>query len=63
VPLGVPQAGRGDAIDVRCVDEAAVAAQRSEADVVERITSTLGAPVGGRSGTIGGNFVSGSLAS
>jgi len=53
----------GESLGRRRAARATERARRAEADVVERITSTLGAPVGGRSGTIGGNFVSGSLAS
>ena len=35
VPLGVAQPGRGDPVDVRRVDQPAVAAQRAESDVVQ----------------------------
>jgi hypothetical protein len=45
------------------VDRAAKRARRGEADVVEQHDEHVGAPFGGRNGSIGANFASGSLAS
>ena len=59
----VAQAVRGESLEVGRVARPAECARRAEARIVEQNDETLGAPAGGRSGSIGGNFASGSLAS
>ena len=58
------QAARGQPLSGRGVDRTAERRGGAEPDVVQQnTTSTLGAPAGGRKGSIGGNLVAGSLAS
>ena len=60
---GVLQATLGQPLGVRGAARTAEGARRAEADVVEQDDQNVRAPPGGRSGSIGGKRVSGSLAS
>ena len=63
VEPGVLQAGGGQALGRRRADGPAEGAGGPEPAVVDSTIRTFGAPAGGRSGSIGGNPESGSLAS
>ena len=57
------QATRRQAFRRGRVTRTAKGAGCAKADIIEQEIKTFGAPLGGRNGVIGGNFVSGSFAS